>query len=364
MVTKNAFGYGNTGPKVKYTDKNAEIQRTMQVLKNRTKEGMDNSAQLSHYKNLTGQDYKPAFDKDAYLKEQQGQVNSIYDNQTAARTAQFNAQRDKALGLVNQQKAEIIPQYASKRNQTDVVSAQNVNRLREMMAAQGIASSGENVTANVGLQSARQGALSNLNLQEQQTNNDFNRQITDINDPSQLNAMLAELNAQRSQALMQAGNRADEMAYSRERDSVGDSRYADETQYGRGQDTKQWDYQTGRDSVNDGRYTDETQYGRGRDSLNDKRYADEMAYKRQQDAIVNRYRGSSGGGGGSSYGSGGGGYSTPLPSNPTPARIMTEKQYIDAFEEPDARKKGTARILPGSTMYEKMQKNVFRDLYK
>ncbi len=343
--------------------------------------------------------YAKPFDQDAYLKDRQGQVNSIYDQQKAAQMAQFNAERDKAMGLINQQKAEVAPQYANKRNQADVVNAQNVSRLREMMAANGISASGENVTANVALGSARQGALSQLNLQEQQTNNDFNRQITDINNPERINAMIAQLEAQRSEALYNASNRADDVGYSRGRDATMDGRYTDERDYGRQQDDKQWDYQTDRDSINDGRYEDDKTYNRGqdskqwdyqtgRDAVQDGRYDKEWGYNVGRDKIAdgrwdkewdyqqkrdgisdsryNASRSGRGGGGGSSYGSsyGGGGSSPQLPSNPTKPRIMTEQQYIDALEESDARKKGTARVLPGSTDYENKMKRVLRDLYK
>lgn len=310
----------------------------------------------------------PQFDQNAYLKQQQDQVNSIYNNQTASRTAQFNAERDKAMGLVNQQKAKVAPQYAGMRNQADVVNAQNVSKLREMMAANGISASGENVTANVGLQSARQGALSQLNLQEQETNNDFDRQITDINNPERLNAMISELEAQRSMALMQAGNRADDVGYGRSRDSLMDGRYADETQYGREQDTKQWDYQTNRDAIGDGRYNKEWDYQVGRDGIGDKRYDTEWNYQLKRDGIAdNRYNAKNSGGGGSGGYYGGGGSSAPsakLPANPTGPKIMTEQQYIDAYEEPNARYNGTARVIPGSSDYAKKMQRLMSDLYK
>lgn len=324
MAVKDGYGigYGNAPTAIKktYTDKNEEINRTTTVLQNRAAQGLDNTHQLSHYKNLTGKDYvvgpttpavptipttpiaptptptviqpsTPAFDQAGYLKNNQNQVNSIYDQQKAAQMAQFNAERDKAMGLINQQKTEAVTQYADKRNQTDVVNAQNVSRLREVMAANGLNASGENVTASVGLQSARQGALSQLNLQEQQTNNDFNRQITDVNDPNRINAMIAQLESQRSQAMMDAGNRADEIGYSRGRDSVMDGRYADETGYNRNRDTigdnryaDETGYNRGRDALGDTRYTDETQYNRGRDTIGDNRYNDETTYNRGQDA--------------------------------------------------------------------------------
>lgn len=333
--------------------------RTLQLIKQKALSGQQMSAPTTEknaiYNSYLPKPAQPAFDQAGYLKTQTDQVNSIYDNQTAARTAQFTAQRDKALGLVNQQKAEVAPQYAGMRNQADVVSAQNVSRLREMMASNGISGSGENVTANVGLQSARQGALSNLNLQEQQTNNDFNRQITDINNPAELNAMMADIAAQRSQALNDATNRADELGYNRDRDATMDDRYENETTYNRGQNTKQWDYQTSRDAVGDDQYNKGIIYGQGRDAIADKRYLEELTHARNQAAIANSRHGSSGGGGG-------GGSNTPLPKNPTGPKIMTKQQYIDTYEEPVARHNGTARVIPGSTAYEKKMKKIYDNM--
>lgn len=247
-------------------------------------------------KSIYDQHAKPKFNQDDYLKNNQNQVNSIYDQQKNAQMLQFNAERDKAMGLINQQKAEVAPQYASKRNQTDVVNAQNVSKLREVMAANGLQASGENVTANVGLQSARQGALSQLNLQEQQTNNDFNRQITDVNNPDRINAMIAQLESQRSQAMLEASNRADEIGYGRGRDSIMDNRYVDEMGYNRGQDAKQWDYQTGRDAVGDKRYENETSYNQGqdkqkwnyqagRDQVGDNQWQQQYDYQKGRDGV-------------------------------------------------------------------------------
>ena len=299
MEVKKGYGigYGNSGAKKTFTDKNTEINRTTTVMQNRTAQGLDNTEQLKHYKNLTGKDYQvtpkaPGFDQDAYLQRAQGQVNSIYNQQKAAQLATFNAERNKGIGLVNQQKAEVAPQYADKRNQTDVVNAQNVSRLREVMASNGISSSGENVTANVGLQSARQGALSQLNLQEQQTNNDFNRQITDINNPDRINAMVAQLESQRSQAMYDATNRADEIGYSRGRDAVGDTRYADETQYNRGRDTigdqryaSETKYSHGRDTVADTRYNQQFNYQTGRDKTGDAQWQQQYDYQKGRDGV-------------------------------------------------------------------------------
>lgn len=241
--------------------------------------------------------YQKPFNQADYAKQQTDNVNSIYDQRKNAQMAQFNAERDKAMGLINQQKAEVAPQYANKRNQADVVNAQNVNKLREMMAANGISASGENVTANVALGSARQGALSQLNLQEQQTNNDFNRQITDINNPERTNAMIAELEASRAEALYNAGNRADDVGYSRQRDGVMDSRYSDETQYNRGRDTvadnrysQQYGYQQQRDKVSDSQWKQQFDYGKSRDSVADNRWGQEFNQDNQRYAQEKAWR--------------------------------------------------------------------------
>lgn len=292
-------------------------------------------------------------------------LDSIYDPQKQAQISRFNAERDRALGLINQQKTEAKSQYVGARNQTDVVNAQNVNRLREMMAANGISGSGENVTASVALGSARQGALSGLNMQEQQQNNDFNRQIADASSQEKLNAVLADIEAQKAQAVMEELWRNKEFVYNAGRDSINDGRYTEENIYNRGQDTKQWEHQTGREAVEDGRYNKEWGYNVGRDAIADKRYLEELTHARKQEALANSRRGSSGGGGGSSYyGASAYAPATKLPSNPTKPRIMTEQQYIDALEEPNARKKGTARVIPGSTDYAKKMQKVMSDLYK
>jgi hypothetical protein len=65
VMPKDGYGIGfgtvqPGGQSKGYTDKNAEIERTQTVIKNREAQGMDNTAQLLHYKNLTGKDYGSA----------------------------------------------------------------------------------------------------------------------------------------------------------------------------------------------------------------------------------------------------------------------------------------------------------------
>ncbi len=205
---------------------------------------------------LPGQQSQGNFAND-YLS----QLNAIYDQQRQAQLQQYTAQRDKSIGQINQQKAELAPAYADKRNQADVVNAQNVQKLRELMAANGLSGSGENVTSQTALGSARQGALSQLNLQEQQQRNDYDRRISDLNDPSELNAMMAALEADRMRATADAQRYANEQSYQRERDSVED-----------GWRQNQWNYQAGRDQIGDNRYNQQFGYQQQRDQVGDSQW--------------------------------------------------------------------------------------------
>lgn len=195
------------------------------------------------------QPQQPAFDQAAYLKQMQDQVNNIYEQQKQAQLAQLYASRDKAVGQLNQQKAELAPQYQSQRNQADVTNAQNVQKLRELMANSGLTSSGENVSATVGLQNARQNALNSLNLQEQQANNDINRQISDLNNPANEQALTAALEAQKSQALYDAWNKSSDRAYQVGRDTVADNQWQQSFDTSKNQWQQQFDYGKTQDSI-------------------------------------------------------------------------------------------------------------------
>lgn len=190
------------------------------------------------------------FNVQDYIKQYQEQVNGIYDKQRQAEIERFKAQRDEIVGKLDQQKSELSPMYADKRNQADVVNAQNVNKLRELMASSGLSGSGENITSQVALGSARQGALNQLNTQEQQEINEINRAISQAESPAEMNYLIAQLESQRGQALMDAMIRGDEVGYARNRDSLMDRRYEDETKYGRSVDKRNFDYQKYLDDYN------------------------------------------------------------------------------------------------------------------
>ncbi len=171
-----------------------------------------------------------------YTKQYQDMINLMYDQQKTSQLQQLQAQRDKAVGQINQQKSQVAPAYQQARNQTDAVNLQNVQRLREAMASAGLTASGENVTAQVAQNNQRQANLNSLNLQEQQTIDDLNRRITDLNNPADENAMMAALEAERMKALLDTSLQTDQIAYNRGRDTISDQRYWNDWNYNKEKD--------------------------------------------------------------------------------------------------------------------------------
>lgn len=148
-----------------------------------------------------------------FLEESRGQVNTLYDQQKNTQLQQLKAQREAAIGKVNQQKDLTGKDFYNQRNQADVVNAQNVARLRELMAANGISASGENLTMNAQVNSDRQNSLNALNQQEQGQMNEYANQINEINNPDKENAIVSQIESERTKALLDAQNQAEEKAW-------------------------------------------------------------------------------------------------------------------------------------------------------
>jgi hypothetical protein len=148
-----------------------------------------------------------------YLNQLTNNTNKVYDQQKTATLAQMKADQQAALAKLNSQKKNTAVAYQGQRNQADVVSAQNVQKLRELMATNGLNASGENVTAQASANSDRQNSINALNLQQQSAVRDINNQINDVNNPAKQQAALAQIEAQRSQALLDNQNNAQEKAW-------------------------------------------------------------------------------------------------------------------------------------------------------
>jgi hypothetical protein len=169
------------------------------------------------YFNLTNGSYTGANGKKV-----NGQVRSYVQSPFDARSKQLNtmydAQRKTQLDALRAQQQkqikDIKPTYQAQRNSADVVNAQNVSRLRELMAANGINASGENITASANLAAQRQGAMNEINTNEQSA-------IRQIQDPSQEQAIINNIEAQRSQALAGAYNQSQQDVYQAKQDYEG-----------------------------------------------------------------------------------------------------------------------------------------------
>lgn len=138
----------------------------------------------------------------------QQRINDMYNQQKNTQLSELRANQQKQTNVINGQKTETGQQYYDKRNQADVVNMQSRKSLQEMMAASGLARSGENVSGQVALQASRQNTLGDLNQDEQGILNSFNQRINEINDPTKANSIISAVEAQRSGALAEALERA------------------------------------------------------------------------------------------------------------------------------------------------------------
>jgi hypothetical protein len=133
-------------------------------------------------------------------------INNMYAAQQKQQVGALAQQQSDAMRGYNQQKKQNAVTYQGQRNAADVTNAQNVQSMREAMAANGIQASGENVTAQAGLAAQRQSALGGITTQQNQANKDAYSQIADIMNPRQKQNILNTISAQKSQALSDAFN--------------------------------------------------------------------------------------------------------------------------------------------------------------
>lgn len=144
-----------------------------------------------------------------YLK----QVNAIYDQQKKQRLAEIQAQRDKAINDINLQKTQTSQGFQQSRNAADVVNNQQTNKLRELMAAQGLTNSGDNISAQVALSNERQNSLNTLNTQEKAQLGQFDNRIADLKNPQNEQAIISAIEADRAKAQLDAQYRQQDQAW-------------------------------------------------------------------------------------------------------------------------------------------------------
>lgn len=155
--------------------------------------------------------YLPQAHPDTFMSDTQKYLQDLYSNRLSAGTTQLNNTRDTALQGLNLQKTQSQQTAYDNRNSADVQNVQAGQRLRELMAEQGLTSSGDNVSATVGLQAARQNSLNDINRQEGNQLQDLSQKGALISNQAASNqqALQQELDAQRAQALQQLTQYAD-----------------------------------------------------------------------------------------------------------------------------------------------------------
>lgn len=180
-------------------------------------------------------------------------IEDLYARERQARLLALQNQLQGQQSTLQRQKIALAPQFQQERVQTDTSAQMAGQRLAEMMANRGLDKGGENVTANIGLQTARQEALSGIGQRETTANAEIDQRVADLGvaHHGDLAQMEAALGSEQARAMLESQYRdrdfgyqqhrdnlsnywqGTEFDYRKERDQVGDSRY-----------DKEWDWQT------------------------------------------------------------------------------------------------------------------------
>lgn len=189
----------------------------------------------------------PTFDANQYYNNQSQGITDYTNKAKELELAQLNSARDKAIGDINLLKKDVAPAFQNKRNDADFQSRTAANRLREMMASQGLGNSGENISGQVAISAANQNALNSLNLEEQRQLADYDKQIRDLLDPSNEQNIISRIDLDQIRQLNDLRTRADDMAYDNSwktydanyrtgRDIVGDEQWGKTYDWGKTMD--------------------------------------------------------------------------------------------------------------------------------
>ena len=195
---------------------------------------------------------------DDYMKYIENRYNNVND-------AYAQAQRlavQQGVNRFNAQKDSLNQAYDNNLRQAYIQYMQSQQSLPQQLANQGI-TGGATETANMGLQTAYQNNLNDLNNQRQNALTDIDNQILDLQNTGDINIANNQLTS--NQALIEAyqnymANRQNQantnwqQQYQVNRDNILDTRYADETAYNRNFAEQQYtdsrnDYQDSRNDI-------------------------------------------------------------------------------------------------------------------
>jgi hypothetical protein len=262
----------------------AELKKAQDIMNARKAAGLDTTAQNNYITKLTGfqsalqpKDEKVASSANvtaAAGPSSTDYINQIYAGNYASQMQALQKARDTALQGLNGVETTAKQGAYANRNAADVVNAQNVQKLREAMANMGLSSSGDSITGQIGLATARQGAMNDINQGEQNTLKDVSERRALINNNAagdesalinQLNAakanmLLNQFNADRSYGLDVAGltgylgNQRTMQGQQFDYNQATDQRNFD---YNKSVDDRNFNYQQARDAIGDERYKEE-----------------------------------------------------------------------------------------------------------
>lgn len=211
----------------------AEIDRTLGVIKSLKANGKDVSAQEKHlYGTLkyTGPNNdtnptnilaasQPANDLTSFKESQTNLIKDIYANQRASQLQKIKEVRDTQLQGLNKVNTQAEASATAQRGQIAAADIQASQRLRESMAQMGLLNSGDNLTAQGNLNTQRQSAMGQVNQELARVKQDVEERRTQINNAAANNdlALLQQLQAQQAQDMLALGYQVNDREY---RDAV------------------------------------------------------------------------------------------------------------------------------------------------
>lgn len=184
-------------------------------------------------------------------------INQMYDAQKTALISQIQGAIAKSRGEYQAQAAALPQTFDPLRNQADVRAYQNQQAIREAMAGRGMAQnagavggSGQNLSLQQQARTGAENAIAGYNQQQAQQQADINRQLSGLTaqEGTDINAAVANINAQRSQALLSDQARVEQQNYERQQAALGNqinlantlgSQYQQERQYNQAADIAQ-----------------------------------------------------------------------------------------------------------------------------
>lgn len=198
----------------------------------------------------------------------EGMIRDMYGNLIKAGTAGIDAATGKTVSDLNEQIAQAPGTYQPLRNQVDVATARSIQSQNEVAAAKGTAFSG-GVASNVsGTQNTGEVQKTALTQQELNVVNSIKKSVADAKAAGEAKKqeLIATTGAQQAGALLQDKYRSEDNAYRAGRDTVADTRYAQDQaaaqQSAKAEQARyenEFNYKVSRDQVADGKWLQEMQ---------------------------------------------------------------------------------------------------------